>query len=148
MPFCKICYDAGNSNYGTHNIKFYNLKLRYTEITCPYLKNITCTRCGLKSHTASYCKEDIKKINNNIFTNSENKQTKEIKKQIEKKQQCDLSNTLTNMFCILVNNNEEEETFEEKLNYTFNGEILGKLSDIVWGKGIKNNEKLWADTIV
>ena len=144
MPFCKICFDAGNSDYSTHNIKFYNLKLRCTEIECPYLKNITCTRCGNKSHTASYCKEKIIKMPYNIQPSTQNSNLKNNKKKINEKSKNENSDISTNIFCILIED-DEEYLPKENINYTLNGEIIGKLSDIIWGKGIKNSQKYWSD---
>jgi hypothetical protein len=48
--YCKLCFDAKNPGYNTHNV-------RDTEknITCPYLLKIKCRNCGLTGHTASYC---------------------------------------------------------------------------------------------
>lgn len=169
MPFCKICFDSGNSDYSTHNIKFYNTQLRCVEITCPYLKNITCTRCGKKSHTASYCKESIVNINsttkscisktnsytilndkdfdlnkNNNSNTNQNPNTSHNLNSITK------SISKTNMFSILIDDVEESisEKLQENISYTADNEILGKLSDIIWGKGISNENKFWADKIV
>ena len=58
--YCKICYDAGNSNYLTHNIREWNPMTKRKEIVCSYLNNLTCTNCGKKGHTVSYCTEKKK----------------------------------------------------------------------------------------
>ena len=55
--FCKICYDAGKPDYFKHNIREWNQNKKCQEVVCPYLKNLTCSNCGEKGHTASYCKQ-------------------------------------------------------------------------------------------
>ena len=137
MPFCKICYDAGNENFSSHNIKAFNLQKKCLEIICPYLKNITCSKCGKKQHTASYCKEKIINLPKN-----EKKTPIEIKNNIQ----------VTNIYDILMNVDLSESLNEkqETISYTSDGEKLGKLSDIIWGKGIRNNENLtlkWEDLV-
>ena len=143
MPFCKICYDAGKPEYLTHNVKVYNIQLRCIEIICPYLKNITCTRCGKKQHTASYCKEEI--INKEVCKPIINKEL--CKPIINKDNSLNKVNLVFSNLFTLLYQDQECESFElydgNKISYTLDGEYLGKLSDIVWGKGISLVRNSW-----
>lgn len=171
MPFCKICYDAGNSHYSTHNIKTFNFQKRHVEITCPYLKNITCTRCGKKEHTASYCKEDLTKIEKqkgsieksfyehkiDIDKSSENKNKYKpiVVKDTSANKVCI---AFSNVFSILCGDDDDNCSEinksakvhnEDLISYTADGEILGKVSDIIWGKGICTTmSSRWVDEVV
>ena len=49
--FCKVCYDASNSNYSSHNVKD-----KAGNIICPLLLNTKCLNCGYFGHTLKYCK--------------------------------------------------------------------------------------------
>lgn len=49
--FCKVCFDAGFSNYNTHW-----LKDPAGNTLCPYLSNIKCRRCNYFGHTPKHCK--------------------------------------------------------------------------------------------
>lgn len=170
MPFCKICYDAGNSYYSTHNIKTFNFQKRHVEITCPYLKNITCTMCGKKEHTASYCKEDLTKIEkqkngieknfyqqkidiNNPLDTKKNYKPIVIKDTSANK----LSIAFSNAFSLLCGdddncpeiNKSAKVHNEDLISYTADGEILGKVSDIIWGKRIRTTmSSRWIDEVV
>lgn len=145
MPFCKICYDAGNDDHSSHNIKVYNFEKRCVEITCPYLKNITCTRCGKKEHTASYCKEKIVNIQKVI----DKKPSKPV---IIKDTSSNKVNIMfSNLFTVLCDDEDTksvEINIHDKVSYTLEGECLGKLSDIIWGKGILSTTNSWSDEIV
>ena len=49
--FCKICFDAKNNGYDTHNIRD-----RVTgRLTCKYLAGLECTYCRENGHTPSHC---------------------------------------------------------------------------------------------
>tara|TARA_R110002073_G_scaffold41163_4_gene116564 strand:- start:19 stop:474 length:456 start_codon:yes stop_codon:yes gene_type:complete len=151
MPFCKICYDAGNADYSNHNIKVYNIEKRCIEITCPYLKNITCTRCGKKEHTASYCKEKIYNIQQNSRGKlpTINKLSKPI---VIKDTSTNKVNLMfSNLFSVLCDDDESKTVQiynEDKISYTLDGECLGKLSDIIWGRGFLSTANSWSDEIV
>ena len=49
--FCKICSDASNSGFNTHNVRD-----RAGNVVCPILLNTKCRGCGGRGHTISYCK--------------------------------------------------------------------------------------------
>ena len=52
----------------------------------------------------------------------------------------------SNIYNILMwNEYNEENTNKENVCYTADGELLGKICDIEWGKGIKTSAKYWSD---
>ena len=55
--FCKICRDAGRTDYTTHNVRGPGGKL-----TCKYLAQINCRFCGEKGHTQQYCSQMARKL--------------------------------------------------------------------------------------
>ena len=58
--FCKVCKDAGKSDYTSHYIKDSTGK-----VCCPYLLGLVCGYCGITGHTPKFCpalKCDEKKI--------------------------------------------------------------------------------------
>jgi len=58
--FCKVCKDAGKSDYTSHYIKDSTGK-----VCCPYLLGLVCGYCGITGHTPKFCpalKGDQKKI--------------------------------------------------------------------------------------
>lgn len=132
--FCKICYDAGKSDYFQHNIREWNPKTNRYDIICSYLKNLTCSNCGGKAHTARYCKE-VKNKSQNMIPVCAVKPIKPVKAVI-------VTKNTTNMFHVLNSFTEEleKETHNiKKLGYTADGECLGTLDDIIWGFGFKNS---------
>lgn len=157
MPFCKICYDAGNSDYSTHNIKAFNFKKRCVEITCYYLKNITCTRCGKKQHTASYCKEDLTKIEINNAVETKNKYKQVV---VHNTSTNKVNIAFSNVFSLLCRDDDDDVSSceinksttvdnNDLISYTADGDALGKVSDIIWGKGIRTTMYTrWADEVV
>ena len=54
--FCNFCYNSGRGDFDTHTIRN-----REGKLTCKYLANICCTKCGEKGHTVRYCRT------NNVF---------------------------------------------------------------------------------
>lgn len=49
--FCNFCYNSGRGDFDDHNIRS-----RYGKLTCKYLANILCTKCGERGHTIKYCR--------------------------------------------------------------------------------------------
>jgi len=151
MPFCKICYDSGNIDYASHNIRTFNIRTKQLEVTCSYLKNITCTRCGKKQHTAKYCKEDLTKINEQQFDNIKKAEIKHVNDNSKFRtavsnptNNVKINNGFSNAFTILCDHDDEYDP----VSYTADGEFLGKVKDIIWGVGIRNiiNTR-WVDNI-
>ncbi len=64
-PYCKVCHDAGKpeSEYTSHCVKTYDLKLGAMKVTCPTLLAIECRYCGKNGHTVKFCQvlEETKK---------------------------------------------------------------------------------------
>jgi hypothetical protein len=138
--FCKICYDAGKSDYLKHNIREWNQNRKCHEVVCPYLKNLTCSNCGEKAHTSRYCKQvkQIPVVMTPVCLVKPVKVVKEVPK------------IITNMFDLLkeCDENCEEVCGQEyekeitiktkKIEYTMDGECLGTVDDIIWGYGFKD----------
>lgn len=62
--FCKICFDAKNMGYNTHNLR----DKTTGKLTCKYLASLDCAYCGEKGHTPTHClkkKKDAGKNNGN-----------------------------------------------------------------------------------
>jgi hypothetical protein len=49
--FCKVCFDASNNGFNTHNVKD-----RAGNVVCPILLNTKCRNCGYFGHTPKHCK--------------------------------------------------------------------------------------------
>ena len=49
--FCKICFDAKNEGYNTHNLR----DKTTGKLTCKYLASLDCAYCGVKGHTPTHC---------------------------------------------------------------------------------------------
>ena len=120
--FCKICFDAGRTDYTTHNIRD---SARNT--ICPYLLSIKCRNCGYTGHTASYCK--IKKV------------CHPVKKPVVVKHIDIPKPKPINMFtALLCDEDEDEEDIIEE---------LPPVSNIVWGQGFKDSVAMsWGDAVV
>jgi hypothetical protein len=61
MPFCKVCYDAGLSvaDYTDHFVK--DQPGPNGKVVCPTLLAQKCLTCGLPGHTSSYCPGTIRR---------------------------------------------------------------------------------------
>ena len=149
--FCKICYDAGKPDYLKHNIREWNQNKKCQEVVCPYLKNLTCSNCGEKGHTARYCKQ----VKNNLVIMVPVCAVKPVKP-VKVVQLVKKVPKIINMFELLKESGEEseqesEEEYDEqeceekeitintkKVEYTMDGECLGTVDDIIWGYGFKD----------
>ena len=147
MPFCKICFDAKRADYLDHNIKTFIHKTNTFEVTCKYLKSIVCANCGNKGHTTKYCSVKKAVLQNKDTTNNINKCNKNVvtcsalKAEPSKK----TSNTY-NMFALLCDDSDEEsENIYDLCSYTADGELIGRVCDIVWGRQLSANQSRWAD---
>jgi len=49
-PYCKVCHDAGKSDYNKHGLKDKNGKT-----ICPYLLSLQCNTCKAFGHTQKHC---------------------------------------------------------------------------------------------
>jgi len=49
-PYCKVCHDAGKSDYNKHGLKDKNGKT-----ICPYLLSLQCNNCKAFGHTQKHC---------------------------------------------------------------------------------------------
>lgn len=123
MPFCKMCYDSGRSEYDTHNIKDSS-----GNIMCNYLRNIKCYNCGYFGHTPKYCKMPVKKIKKEVLP-------------IQVTPKKEVNNDI-NHFAVLFQDCQdcEEECEEECEDY------LPGVEEIVWGKGFSSTIGIrWVD---
>ncbi len=61
MPFCKVCYDAGLpvADYTDHFVK--DQPGPNGKVVCPTLLAQKCLTCGLPGHTSSYCPGTIRR---------------------------------------------------------------------------------------
>ena len=50
-PFCKVCHDAGRSDYDTHYLR----DRPGGEVVCKFLLSLECRYCGGAGHTPNYC---------------------------------------------------------------------------------------------
>jgi len=127
--FCKICFDAKNNGYDTHNIRD-----RVTgRLTCKYLAGLECAYCGENGHTPSYClkkKKDISRCGSKEgfvehakgeVVVSMGKIGKDIGKRDDIKKPI---KTLEMFHCLEVEGKDEEERETEIVN-----EISGSSSD-------------------
>ena len=126
--FCKICFDAGHTDYNTHNIR------ENGRITCKYLLSIKCTNCGLYGHTFKYCKST-----HNDHSNSSKKSTHKVIKSPVKKS-IDILPT-NNAFSALICCDDDDVIVENKPKVEFFW-----TDEIVWGKGFRTSIGVaWAD---
>tara|TARA_Y100000768_G_C23972037_1_gene681041 strand:+ start:185 stop:604 length:420 start_codon:yes stop_codon:yes gene_type:complete len=134
--FCKICFDAGHTDYDTHNIR------ENGKITCKYLLSIQCTNCGLYGHTFKYCKST-----HNDLTNSPSKSKHKIIKSPVKKS-IDVLPT-NNAFSALICCDDDDDINESCVIVENKPKVEFFWTDeIVWGKGFLNSTRgSWADYI-
>lgn len=52
--FCNFCYNAGRADFNTHYTRNRDGKL-----TCKYLSNMVCLKCGINGHTIKYCRNKL-----------------------------------------------------------------------------------------
>ena len=71
--FCKICFDANNEGYNTHNLR----DKTTGKLTCKYLASLDCAYCGVKGHTPTHClkkkKDACKNAGKNAISNKSEK---------------------------------------------------------------------------
>lgn len=65
--FCKICFDAKNEGYNTHNLR----DKTTGKLTCKYLASLDCAYCGEKGHTPTHCLKKKKDASKNAGNKSE-----------------------------------------------------------------------------
>lgn len=135
MPFCKICFDLGRSNFNNHNVRD---SARNT--TCPYLLNTKCRNCGYCGHTAKYCKM-LPQLNPLL--------KKPAPKHIEIVKQPTKPNNAFELLCMELDDDEEVNKDDEEVNK--DDEVdeeenqLPDLSKVLWGKA--QGKKSWADQV-
>lgn len=140
MPFCKMCYDLGRSDFDNHNVRD---SARNT--TCPYILNTKCRNCGCYGHTLSYC--NMSRHINSLPQKSVVKHIDIVKSATKPNNPFDL------LHC--QDANDEDEAFNELDVYENN---LPSIKNIQWGKGFiltswadeveNDNNKTWAQIIV
>lgn len=64
--FCKICFDAKNEGYNTHNLR----DKTTGKLTCKYLASLDCAYCGEKGHTPTHCLKKKKDASKNAGKNA------------------------------------------------------------------------------
>lgn len=159
MPFCKICFDAKRNDYLEHNIKIWNGARKMFEVSCTYLKNIECSNCGEKGHTMKYCSHnntassskkvyhttnsDIKNKNNTPFINNNLK--KSIRPAIIT--YSNRFNILNDDNVVVYNNITNDLVNADKISYTYDGELIGNIDDIVWGNRPNCGLDRWSDYV-
>lgn len=94
-PYCKVCHDAGKSEYTNHWVKDLNGKT-----TCPTLLNTECRYCFKRGHTAKFCSV--------LAKNNKEKICYPQKKQLIMKKPV-FQNKPINGFAVLCNDDDEEE---------------------------------------
>ena len=52
--FCNFCYNAGRADFNTHYTRN-----RHGKLTCKYLSNMVCLKCGINGHTIKYCRTKL-----------------------------------------------------------------------------------------
>ena len=133
--FCKICYDAGESDYLKHNIREWNQNKKCQQVVCPYLKNLNCSNCREKGHTASYCKQ----VKKNLVVMAHVCAVKPVKVVQVVKEVLKIINMFEPLKECQEDCGEEEITINtKKVEYAMDGECLGTVDDIIWGYGFKD----------
>ena len=157
--FCKICFDAKNEGYNTHNLR----DKTTGKLTCKYLASLDCAYCGEKGHTPTHC---LKKKKDAISNKSEKRMDDEggvvvtfgkIGKDIGKRD--NVRKPLKGFMCldvesssdteehvleaeILYDNDREEEEEEEEEEEDLDTFILPDLNTIQWGS---ISSERWSD---
>lgn len=70
-PFCKICFDAKQTNFNTHYVR----DRPGGSVVCPYLLSLECSYCHENGHTVKYC--DV--LKNKYSTDAKNKYSTDAK---------------------------------------------------------------------
>ena len=122
--FCKICFDAKNDGYDTHNIR----DRETGRLTCKYLAGLECDYCGENGHTPSHClkkKKDLSRSGSKkgIIERAKHDEVVsmgKIGKDIGKREDIKKPiKTLEMIYCLEIEGKEERDT-----------EIVNEISDI------------------
>ena len=128
MPFCKICFDLGRSDFDKHNVRD---SARNT--TCLYLLNTECKNCQCFGHTVTYCnmpRHTMPRPNNRVVAKNTPTRVPPINICAKNAFEC--------LQCDDVNKDND--------NFHPDGENQFARVNIPWGKSILNN-KTWADVV-
>lgn len=162
MPFCKICFDAKRRDYLEHNIKVWNNAKKMFEISCTYLKNIVCSNCGEKGHTMKYCSANINTLFDSAKKVYQTRNSDNTNKNKNRSTSVKNSNSIcqpilitsNNRFNILdddesgkIDNNISSRDNVYKISYTYEGEVIGNVDDIIWGYRLNGNSERWSDYV-
>ena len=143
-PFCKICYNLGLSNFNNHNVRD-----SARNITCPYLLNTKCKKCGYFGHTSKYCKMKINfNINHSLLStntlnnnhNNNNKSLSQFKNYFELLNNQSIINHNDHDYHVHDGDGDDDDDDDDD-----DEERLPDLSKIQWGKIVNN--KSWADRV-
>lgn len=98
-PYCKICHDAGKSDYNSHWVKDSNGK-----VLCPTLLNTECRYCFKMGHTIKFC--DI------LLNKNKKKEEPTTKNVVVKPQKSQVIQT--NTFEVLQDENDSDNESDKK----------------------------------
>lgn len=134
--FCKICFDAKNIGYDTHNLR----NITTGKLTCKYLASLECNYCHEKGHTPSHCVQKNKykdkfkvqvKVGGGWDSNSEFI-GKEIGN-IDTTNKSPKNKSTDGFMCLNVEEEELEVETEEEANNDYSDFDLPPVNQITWG---------------
>jgi hypothetical protein len=129
--FCKVCYDASNSGFNSHNVKD-----RSGNVVCPVLLNTKCRACGYFGHTTKYCKKAVKQEPKLVVC--EVVRAPVVVPVVGKF-------TPTNIFAML---DTDSDTDDCESCVSDDGEMDFENDPIIWGVGLQSMiGKRWADVL-